>query len=623
MANGLSDDLAQAALMGQTPEEEQNNLMQAGLGLGGAAFAAQTGRAPTPVPMGVTPEPFPTGSNLPTNPMNPALGSSGGTSLPPQPTVDQVRSTTNPNRPVIVGQPRTTGTLPLLGPTSPQSPVPTGSVTTGNQLVPQNQLATQGPDLFTEGDRTRQPRAGGKSTAPVIDVDVEDARMGGRSPTPKPSALTNIVSDLTKGAIVGSMLTPNTMGDATIDGAINSRLAAGQSPEDIAVDFGLEKVQEVMNPYGISTPTTTPSARSVEEIIAQGQAEGGYSAELLAELTETQKAGQEETARFEAIQEERKLPTSEYMQAVGEFEATPTLDQASRRKEQGMEIFPDAPGPAAAGIVYGAGETAALPEGIGRSLTPGGGDILIDKESGLEMRRTIDPNTGQVVFADVTTANRFSDQIREQRMADFQAQQRAIQQLAQSGQGFQRIASDPMAAASAARVARMDARPDFMTAVPGQARGGGRYTDDQLRDITGGGAALQQAKGLQDAGIDPVSKDRFADVEQEARLDQVRFERQKQALEEEGFAATDVETDPETGVINQIFKKGDEVRRVFKGVARAPQVDISSLSPGFVSTDNGTSGYTEDQESNISKVMKRFDISRAEAIKELEQANRL
>ena len=560
MANGLSDDLAQASLMGQTPEEEQNNLMQAGLGLGGAAFAAQVGRAPTPVPMGGQPSPLaqqvaqndaarqaaarqtaaasrPIGSNLPANPANPAVGPSGGTRLPSNPSVAEARQ---------------------------------AAATSAQRAVP-----------------SLESRAVGKSTAPVIGVDVEDARMGGRSPTPKPSALTNIVSGLTKGAIVGSMLTPNTMGDATIDGAINSRLAAGQSPEDIAVDFGLEKVQEVMNPYGISTPTTTPSVRSVEEIIAQGQAEGGYSAELLAELTETQKAGQEETARLEAIQEERKLPTSEYMQAVGEFEATPTLDQASRRKEQGMEIYPDAPGPAAAGIVYGAGETAALPEGIGRSLTQGGGDILIDKESGLEMRRTIDPNTGQVVFADVTTANRFADQIREQRMADFQAQQRAIQQLAQSGQGFQRIASDPMAAASAAREARMAARPDFMEAIPDQPRGEGRYTDAQLRDIYGSGEKLKQAKALQDAGIDPVSKDRFSQIEQEARLDQVRFERQKQALEEEGFAATDVETDPETGVINQIFKKGDEVRRVFKGVARAPQADISSLGAGFVPTDNG------------------------------------
>ena len=603
MANGLSDDLAQAALMGQTPEEEQNNLMQAGLGLGGAAFAAQVGRAPAPVPMGVTPEPFPTGSNLPTNPMNPALGSSGGTSLPPQPTVDQVRSTTNPNRPVIVGQPRTTGTLPLPGPTSPQSPVPTGSVTTGNQLVPQNQLATQGPDLFTEGDRTRQPRAGGRSTAPVIDVDVEDVRMGGRSPTPKPSALTNIVSGLTKGAIVGSMLTPNTMGDATIDGAINSRLAAGQSPEDIAVDFGLEKVQEVMNPYGISTPTTTPSARSVEEIIAQGQSEGGYSAELLAELAETQKAGQEETARLEAIQEERKLPTSEYMQAVGEFEATPTLDQARRRKEQGMEIYPDAPGPAAAGIVYGAGETAALPEGIGRSLTPEGGDILIDKESGLEMRRTIDPNTGQVVFADVTTANRFADQIREQRMADFQAQQRAIQQLAQSGQGFQRIARDPIAEASRARIARMEARPDFMTAVPSgmidqRGRVTGRVTPQIPSEIQGilskpanmrtqdevdrlsrfGRSTLGQSLG----GITGVEESLAGPQEQEQRelrLDQLRtsIDVNRAQLEKAGLRATaDPVVDPDTGIITQMYSDG--VAK-FLGQARAGDLpnDISAF----------------------------------------------
>ena len=114
MANGLSDDLAQASLMGQTPEEEQNNLMQAGLGLGGAAFAAQVGRAPAPVPMGGQLSPLaqqvaqndaarqaavrqaaaasrPIGSNLPANPASPAVGSSGGTRLPSNPSVAAAR----------------------------------------------------------------------------------------------------------------------------------------------------------------------------------------------------------------------------------------------------------------------------------------------------------------------------------------------------------------------------------------------------------------------------------------------------------------------------------------------------------------------------------------------------
>ena len=137
MANGLSDDLAQAALMGQTPEEEQNNLMQAGLGLGGAAFAAQVGRAPAPVPMGGQLSPLaqqvaqndaarqaavrqaaaasrPIGSNLPANPASPAVGSSGGTRLPSNPSVAAARQAAATSAQRVVPS-LASRALPMLG----------------------------------------------------------------------------------------------------------------------------------------------------------------------------------------------------------------------------------------------------------------------------------------------------------------------------------------------------------------------------------------------------------------------------------------------------------------------------------------------------------------------------
>ncbi len=105
-------------LIGQQQEEESpavntGDVMMGGLGLGGAAFAAQTGRAPTPTPSGSL-SPFaqqvaandaarqaaaraastasqPLG-NLPRiGTLNPATGPSGGTTLPSQPSLQEAR----------------------------------------------------------------------------------------------------------------------------------------------------------------------------------------------------------------------------------------------------------------------------------------------------------------------------------------------------------------------------------------------------------------------------------------------------------------------------------------------------------------------------------------------------
>ena len=68
--------------------------------------------------------------------------------------------------------------------------------------------------------------------------------------------------------------------------------------------------------------------------------------------------------------------------------------------------------------------------------------------------------------------------------------------------------------ASAEREARIAARPDFMEpfvyqdgkrVAASEARGEGKLSDSQLRDVVGGGDALKRAKALQDAGRDPLT----------------------------------------------------------------------------------------------------------------------
>ena len=79
---------------------------------------------------------------------------------------------------------------------------------------------------------------------------------------------------------------------------------------------------------------------------------------------------------------------------------------------------------------------------------------------------------------------------------------------------------------AAAREARIAARPDFMEAQPSQrtkdvGQLGIKYSDNELRRMVGGGDALKRAKALQDAGRDPLTGQPVGMTEyQKATLDQ-------------------------------------------------------------------------------------------------------
>jgi hypothetical protein len=108
----------------------------------------------------------------------------------------------------------------------------------------------------------------------------------------------------------------------------------------------------------------------------------------------------------------------------------------------------------------------------------------------------MDPTSGEVVFADPQTVARFADDFQAKRLADQQAQQSAIQELAGSDIGFQRMEQQRAGfqAASDARQARAMQPSTFMDSVSDSAR---------RAQATGGGAASMSdadrrklAKGL-------------------------------------------------------------------------------------------------------------------------------
>jgi len=196
------------------------------------------------------------------------------------------------------------------------------------------------------------------------------------------------------------------------------------------------------------------------------------------------------------------------------------------------------------------------------------------------------------------------------------------------------------------RIDRIEAKPDFMEAQrTGQPRGQRRYTDAQIRDLFPDPDDRKAAKAMDASGFDPVQKKSYADIEagqaaQEAGFETEALRQQKMKLDIEELKKAglpdDVEVVTDQSGLTLLYRNG-QLFNAFRSQAsqftpEQMQAIITGENP--FSTVKPTDGnaavplgpvvsYAGDQESNISKVMKRFNISRSEAIKELEQANRL
>ena len=141
------------------------------------------------------------------------------------------------NRPLLIGQPTTTQ----------------GVLVPETRLVQQTQLANpkQLPAVLATGGApapTGQIVPSGGSEKPPIRMaeKVDQPRLTGTVADRKPSLLKNVVSDLSKGFIFGAATTPNTMGDATISGAYNRLMEAGDVERAEALGY-TDPLTEIFN----------------------------------------------------------------------------------------------------------------------------------------------------------------------------------------------------------------------------------------------------------------------------------------------------------------------------------------------------------------------------------------
>lgn len=469
------DEEEKLPLFGVQPEDFYNtegqgtmgDAMLGGAGLTGAAFAAQTGRAPTPAPSGQM-------SSL----------------------AQRVAANDAANRLVRTTQPQLIGQGQISGP---------GRPVTGTQLsVPGTQVpATTGtstqmaPRGATPGTARPFPRGG--PNRPIIDARLRPnyGQLAGRL---------GLIGAVGYGAYETGKALDDTF---DLSGQIASELTGGLSDTSQPAITGAE--QELMD-AGINPATGTfvgtgqsPMQLTVSDIIAAKNARGPdavFTADEQAEIDRILGARQAETA---ALEEKVASQVPQMMDDIGAIQATPSLEVAQQREaiaqsqaEAGgpvMDTYLDAAGPAYGGTIVG--------------TTPGGAIEFAPEGEGLI--RTMDPTSGEVVFADPRTVARFAEQFREQQLADRAAQQAAItspegramteRMLGQAIQG-----GGEFAAESAAREARIAARPDFMEARPSAARQAGGMSMAQARKLSGGDSDVaRRMVELSKMGRDPLT----------------------------------------------------------------------------------------------------------------------
>ena len=124
--------------------------------------------------------------------------------------------------------------------------------------------------------------------------------------------------------------------------------------------------------------------------------------------------------------------------------------------------------------------------------------------------RTLDPNTGEMIFADQETANDIADFYARQRRGEALTRQEALESGAMrdfSNRQLRNVIDSEYSRESRAREDRIANRPDFNETFGSSSENKGEYTNSNLREIFGDN--YRQAKAMVDAGIDPMSGKRI------------------------------------------------------------------------------------------------------------------
>lgn len=443
------ENLAKAAEEKRKLEEQGIGMTEAGLGLGGAAFAAQTGRTPAPAPA-------------------PKLS----------PFAQQVAAADKAR----MAQGATTSTQAT-----------TRAAQGSAQITP---AITRAASLYPSAIQTAQLMrgAGGSMAVPlamgagdVFGVGEQDPEVLARAAAEQQAQRTaqgDYVRGMENLQTMASLQQPTAMTAALPDMSQSTQEARGERlvTRDGVTSFdGAEFFRDV----------TPEEAAQIEARNAQFQAQAPEPREELIQF----KVGDDMVGAGEAIASfMRGLdPASGY--------GTPTDTAALDRAEAMAPPIPTG---------------AALTEGVTEAAQAG---VSTAQQNFLARQQQGTPLTAQ----EIASAKRYATsqgQIFDPEAGYAPAEFYGQQYVGQSIGDYLRAVDEPTQKAeaartafereSAAREARIEARPDFMEAQPSQrtkdvGQLGIKYSDNELRRMVGGGDALKRAKALQDAGRDPLT----------------------------------------------------------------------------------------------------------------------
>ena len=307
--------IGQNPMMAEQPVINTQDQILGGLGLGGAAYAAQTGRAPTPTSLGSL------------SPFAQQVAANDAARLAAQ------------NRPVLMG----TGSS-ASGVTNPR-------LIPETRLVPETRLATTTNPLATTSTGT-PPKGQPRLTGPTrLSADDFDFKIGGNKPRSGfkiPTAVTGLASNVVKGGVVTGLLTPNTMGSAEVfpTGAgstlfedADGNISLVPKEEFFPMTEDMPSIAVMKADQEAETPAFT---NTIEEIIAAKNARGPgarYTQEELGSMNQFLTDVDEDTSKRESNIVNNQVELAKQIRELGTVtdEQRAAQDFLNERAERAFE----------------------------------------------------------------------------------------------------------------------------------------------------------------------------------------------------------------------------------------------------------------------------------------------
>tara|TARA_R110002074_G_scaffold16933_1_gene56308 strand:+ start:356 stop:1765 length:1410 start_codon:yes stop_codon:yes gene_type:complete len=461
-------------------------------------------------------------------------------------------------------------------------------------------------------------------------------------------------SGVLKTGLIGALTTPNTMGDGTISGAYDSRVAAGEDPNAVRIDLGLDAdygdeiqlIDPSENPV-LNPELNAQSTPTVADVILGKQARGPdatFTPDELAQISSIQSTDQANSAQFVQDYQAGQMGIAKSLQDFSNVDDLRAVE--AQLAEKG--IVRDLTTPFLDGA-KSIGEANAISSFTPRStFTQADGRIMQEDEFGQQREITADQlrqfegdmaQLGQPteftapMGVDATRARLGGRTLNEYLNAPDGTEGvyglRTDPQGRMIPGGFDTRADaygqyeDEVSQAYQRQSERMQQRADQRDGTAGPRTYGG-YTTSQLRGMVGGGDNLRAAQMRAEAGLNPVTGNR-----EKTEAERSQSEQQGQLQNEVLQARLDSfkQTDPDKLSKAQAYAErlgltGDSATAFIFSQMGTSMDDIFGLEG--TGAGGGGGSFTEAQQSSISKVMAANPgSSREQIIAEMKKQGKL